>query len=341
MKIEILCTDGSPLGVTSKTVWGDTWRIGVGGAELALITMCEEWTKVGYEVVLYNTPNDPKASEFEQRPRHMFDPHDNRDVLIVFRTPNPLALIAKGLKVWWSCDQFTSVDFNEFHKQVDKVVLISDFHAKYFKDNYNITDTQVIDLPVRFEEYFAKHIQKIKGRMMFTSVPDRGLDNLWRMWDNIKKGIPEASLVITSDHRLWGATDTVSNQHRSKWLIKDDFRFLGAISRENLIKEQLQSELFVYPCNYNELFCIACSEAQMAGAYPITSDIGALHTTNMGTLVPLNANDPRNDALFIENVIDAYNNDLIKNRDRVMGRAKQRFHPKTILNQWDELVFNG
>jgi len=54
MKIEILCNDGSPLGVTSKTVWGDNFRIGLGGAELALITLCEAWHERGDEVILYN-----------------------------------------------------------------------------------------------------------------------------------------------------------------------------------------------------------------------------------------------------------------------------------------------
>ncbi len=59
MKIDILCNqepNGSFIGVTSKTVWGDSQRIGVGGAELAIITMAEEWTKAGHDVVLYNSP---------------------------------------------------------------------------------------------------------------------------------------------------------------------------------------------------------------------------------------------------------------------------------------------
>ena len=41
MKIEILCRDGSPLGVTEKSINGDDGRLGVGGAELALLTLCK------------------------------------------------------------------------------------------------------------------------------------------------------------------------------------------------------------------------------------------------------------------------------------------------------------
>ena len=112
MKLSVLCTDGSPLGVSSKSIWGDKYRIGVGGAEMALLTMCEEWTKAGHEVVLFNTPYEADASIFEQRPVASYSPQDKCDAVIIFRTPNPRAIPFDGLKVWWSCDQYTSVAFH-------------------------------------------------------------------------------------------------------------------------------------------------------------------------------------------------------------------------------------
>ena len=38
--IHVLANDGSPLGVTEKSIFGEDGRVGVGGAELALLTMC-------------------------------------------------------------------------------------------------------------------------------------------------------------------------------------------------------------------------------------------------------------------------------------------------------------
>ena len=88
MIIHLLCRDGSPLGCTSRDIYGEGQRgIGVGGSELALLTMCEEWTKAGHEVVLYNNPLELNASSFEQRHVKWYRPKDERDVLIVFRTP--------------------------------------------------------------------------------------------------------------------------------------------------------------------------------------------------------------------------------------------------------------
>ena len=56
MKIAILANDGSPLGVTMKSVYGDDGRVGIGGGELALLTNCETLHNTGYEVVLFNDP---------------------------------------------------------------------------------------------------------------------------------------------------------------------------------------------------------------------------------------------------------------------------------------------
>jgi len=179
MKIDVLCTDGSPLGVSYKTIWGDKWQIGVGGAELALLTLCEMWTQAGHIVTLYNDPRELNASPFEQRNTSDFIPNENRDILIVFRSPNQKAIVAKGLKIWLSCDQYTNGNFAKFAPTMDKIVCISKHHAEYFAKQYNIHNTTVIDLPVRVQDYANFNIEKIPNRLIFTSIPERGLNKLY------------------------------------------------------------------------------------------------------------------------------------------------------------------
>jgi len=341
MKIDILCNDGSPLGVTSKTIWGDNHRIGVGGAELALLTMCEEWYKVGYDVVLYNNPWEQNASLFEQRNINQFDVNGKRDVLITFRSPNPKAVAAKGYKVWWSCDPYTVSDYRHFSTFMDKIVCISKFHAEYFKNIYGINSTIVIDVPVRVNDYEGMNFEKVKNRIIFSSVPDRGLQYLNKYWDTIKNKIPDVSLVITSDYRLWGA-GALNEKHRLSWLSKENIEFLGAVNRQRLLEEELKADLFVYPCVYDEFFCISCAEAQFAGAYPITSGRGALQTTNMGRVLLANPEDVRNAGLWINSVVEILSdrNALQSLQKQVQKKAINRFHPDKILLRWDKEVFN-
>ena len=84
------------------------------------------------QVCLYNNPIIPNGSPFEQRNICDFDPSTNRDVLIVFRSPNRRSFGARGLRVWWSCDSHTTGNYVEFSKLVNKIVTISPHHSNFF-----------------------------------------------------------------------------------------------------------------------------------------------------------------------------------------------------------------
>ena len=341
MKIDILCNDGSPLKVTLATLMGtDPAQPGVGGSEYALLTMCEAWHNAGHQVCLYNNPDLPNGSPFEQRRVNDFKPQDNRDVLIVFRSPNFRVNEATGLKVWWSCDSHTTGSYPTFAKMVDKIVTISPHHSDFFKTTYGIDNTIDIDLPVRCWEY-TQPVEKIPYRCIFTSVPDRGLAEMMLCWPHIVKQVPEATLVVTSDYRLWGCGAARNEHHLQPFIGNPSARMLGAIKRPQLVEEELKAELFVYPCTFDEQFCISCSEAQIAGAYPITSDFGALPTTNMGYVLK---GDPRNSEWrdgFIKSVVNLLQSANKKVAQQlVQTKALERFSIERILEEWKTKIFD-
>jgi len=343
MRIDLLCSDGSPLGVTMKDLWGKGQRgIGVGGSEYGLLTMCEAWHNAGHDVVLYNNPLGG-GSPFEQRPTSAFKPKDKRDVVIIFRSPNPQGIIANGLRVWWSCDQYTQGSFREFAPTMDKIVTISPFHTEYFKQTYGITNAIDIDLPIRVQDFEDIDEEKVPYRLIFTSVPDRGLHLLHPMWDEIKLNFPDASLVITSDYRLWGAGSPLNERYMMMWLPhrKNGVWFAGAIPRMDLIREQLKAQLLVYPNIYDELFCVSVAEAQFAGAYPITSTTGALQTTNMGTLVSGDPNSSGFRKMFIGEIIETLGNleSLSYKQKEIKQLSFDRFNPDRIMKLWKEEIF--
>jgi glycosyltransferase involved in cell wall biosynthesis len=338
-QIEIVTNDGSPIGVCLSDLWGGDWRVGLGGAETALVTMCEAWAKRGDEVILYNDPHPGGNSPFEQRPILAFHPHDEHDIVIFFRSPpiqHPIFLTTTGLKVWWSCDQQTVGDFSAFSKTVDRIVCISDFHQQFFMRRYGIANTVVIDLPVRVEDFAGLEVERVSKRVIFTSVPARGLDNLHRMWGRILSRVPEATLVITSDYRLWGVGAS-NEQFRVKWARQNNVTYFGALARKQYLEELLKADLYFYPSEYDELFCIAAAEAQVAGCQSITSATGALPTTNMGCVIGVDASNTHNDMLFIDRAVEMLRAE--QRDDDLREKAIQRFHPDTILQQWDTRVF--
>lgn len=347
LRIHILTHDGSPLGVTSKSIFGEDGRVGVGGAELALLTMCEAWHKEGHDVVLYNNPNEANASPFEQRQISDFEPDAKRDFLIIFRSPHGQAINANGKKIWWSCDQQTIGDFKAFSKEVDKIVTISRFHSAYFKNIYGILDTVAIDLPVRTQEYrdikALGNINKVPKRCIFTSMPDRGLMPLNAAWPLIVRDVPDASLVITSDWRLWdaGIDESPVRPYRLAFAHQKNVTYLGAVNRGRLIEEQLRADLHIYPGIYDELFCISLAESQVAGVFPVTSNYGALGSTNMGMVISGNPQTANWINVFVAKVVELLTaNDLKDRQSRIQELAIRRFNLSRILEQWQKKVFD-
>lgn len=339
LKIHILTNDGSPLHVTLDDLHGKTERIGVGGSEYALLTLAEAWHHAGHDVTLYNNPISRGSSPFKQYPIDTFLPKENRDILIIFRSPNKRIKDAVGLKIWWSCDQYTIGDFSKFSQEVDKIVTISPHHAKHFADIYGISNTTVIDLPVRIWEY-TEPVEKIQNRLIYCSVPDRGLSILAKAYPEIKAQVPDLTLTITADYRLWGTGFAGNEDYVRRFMGMDGVRFLGAIPRAELVKEQKMAQIQAYPCIYEELFCYAVAECQVAGALPIVSDAGAIETTNMGIHI---TGDPRSDIwrkVFVESIVQTLRDPSLGHKQmEVMTKARDRFSLEKILGEWDKLFY--
>jgi len=346
MKIAILASDGSSIGCTHKTIWGQDGRIGCGGSELAIMTLAEEWTKKGHRCILFNSPIDVGVSPFEQRSVGAFDPSEYYDVVIAFRTPNQKVLDSNSqLKVFLSFDQFTSKPFTPFISKVDKVVGISQYHSDHFKSVYDFHDMIVIDLPLRVNDFDGIKVEKIQNRLIYASVPDRGIWNIQAMWPEIKRQIPDATIRITSDYRLWGKSYPGNEKYFIKFLGMDGVIFPAnaALPRKEYLNELCKAEVLFYPHQAvnPELFCISMAEAQFASAYPLSSDVGALRTTNMGTTVSDKLHEKDWHVKCINELVELLSNrdELIKKQNDVHKKALERFHPDTVLDQWEKKVF--
>lgn len=337
--IDLYANDGSPIGITPPDIYGR----GVGGAELSMMTWAETMAGRGHVVKIYNNPKEPGLyNGVEYAPQNSFDPAADRDVFIVYRSPNPHIQAARaGLTVFWSTDQFTVGHFGrDVFPFVDRVVCISPYHVDYHKRAYGIDDAKIgyIDLGVRLQDY-RQDVERIPGRCIFCSVPDRGLEILRLVWPEVKKEVPNASLVITSDYTLWGARPN-NHRHRLDWLHEQDVTFLGKVDRQRLAREQMAAVVQSYPCTYEELFCISAAECQTAGAVPVTSAFGALQTTNLwGILLTGNPMERAWQKRFVSKVAAML--DRPPDTTMMQDLARRRFDWDRICGQWEDLFETG
>lgn len=336
LSIDLYANDGSPLGLIPPDIHGK----GVGGAELAMMTWAETMARRGHQLRIYNDPPVPGLyNGVEYLPQSAFLWRQERDVFITYRSPNPYTRIVQAaVRLFWSTDQYTIGNFaTDVFPFVDRTICISPYHVTYHLNRYRPDPAAIgyFDLGVRLEEY-QQEIEKVPGRCIFCSVPDRGLDVLRLIWPRIKEYAPHASLVITSDYTLWGAPGPLNHEHRLKWLGMEGVQFLGKVDRARLVQEQLRAEVQPYPCHYDELFCISAAECQVAGAYPVTTGQGALQTTNeWGTVLSGNVLDGEWQRHFAGVVASRFG--------AVMdaGPARRRFDWNVICGQWEHLIQTG
>lgn len=350
LKIDLICNDGSPLRVTPDDIYGR----GVGGAELSMMSLMEAFAKRGHEVSIYNDPDKPGIfNGVTYLERRKFNQRGGRDILIVFRSPNPLLVgtYAKKMKVWWSTDQYTVGNFKALSELVDFCVTISPYHTNFHLKNYGVDPKKIghIDLGVRLGDYELAvedgPIERVKNRLIYCSVPDRGLAILHSSWPLIRREVPNASLTITSDYTLWGVGANDS-QHRLNWAGMAGVSYRGNVPRTELVKLQLEAEIMAYPCTYEELFCVAVAECQVTGAMPFTTGIGSLPTTNeFGIVVSGNLHNP---ATLREAFVDRIAALLTKDRELLEAKiaqmrvaAKIRFDWNRIAERWEYLFENG
>lgn len=353
MKIDVLCS----LEGSAKHVTPDKIEDGVGGAELSLMSWAEVMAQRGHEIRIYN---DPKPEGVWQGVHYLdvlkFQPGEDRDALIAWRSksPNDWHKLAKaGVKIHWSCDQFTTGNYKQdFVPFMDYIVTISPEHEAYYTEHYQPKKGQLghIDLGVRSWEYEAllsrSDVKKVPNKLIFCSVPMRGLPVLAALWDSMRGQVPDLTLVITSDYRLWGVPQPLDHEHRLLWLNAKGVQYLGKIPRSELVRHQLEAQVMAYPCTYQELFCISAAECQVAGAVPVTSMAGALKTTNQwGIQIPGNPSQyggwAANFVQSVTNLLSLMNDEGKPVGDAVAARAVKRFDWQVICSEWESLIQYG
>lgn len=225
---------------------------------------------------------------------------------------------------------------------VDKVITISSYHENYLKAVYGPTDKHMtIDLGVNVEEY--KNQEKIPGKLIYCSVPRRGLKNLLTFFPEIKKRVPHATLVITSDYRLWGQESGMNEEFIHAFENIPGVTFLGKIPRAELVAHQKSSEVLAYPCDYEECFCISALECIAAGAVPVTSSIGALPTTvgDAGIVLSNTPGYPEYDIKFVESVVSLLTSKEKIKELRLNGiKHIKSYEWSAIAERWLELISN-
>lgn len=258
------------------------------GSELALIKLLKQlrkWYRIS--ILSFSSPPPPPHSEIPDIPFISPEQYNTStfDYLIISRYINfYLYFSPRALKVFvWMHDIGLQPYFNgqplpEGGRRLlenvvcDGLIVQTEWHQSVVEKMYPGAKTYIIGNGIDTEQFLKdRNIKKIPYSFIWTSSPRRGLSFLLNIFPMIQEKYPESQLHIyrgkeefTSEElEFISAYDTIIHYH-------------GALPNNELVEKFLESEVWLYPTDFNETYCISALEAQAAGCLCVCTNQAAL-----------------------------------------------------------------
>lgn len=293
---------------------------GLGGSETAVVKLAEEMVARNLRVMVYG-PTEGVWNGVYYRHHSKFNPGNPILAFIAWRNPALFdANVNAQLHYLWAHDTDFGPNLTEERAaKITAVMALSKWHVKHLTELYPFIKDKTLIVGNGIDpSRFAGTEERTLTRFVYTSSPDRGLEQALTYWPKVREAIPDATLDIFYGWENYSAMrgDLAYKQHIFELAKQPGVTWRGRVGQKQLARELMQSGAMFYPGphSFNETFCIAALEAQAAGCLPVTRDNGALPETNArGIVVP-------NDAP-VEQWVQALVKTLTAKKDRRQAKA--------------------
>ncbi len=258
-------------------------QYGIGGSETAAVELSENLHKItGKKIKIFHTrkenfeENGVEYLRFEEMNEYFskFEPETH----IAWRHTSPLT---KAKTYVWSHDLIAQgcEHITNYHK----VMVLSEFHKNFLHSIMGIPFEKMIVFrnginPKRFPQ---KPKKSFYGKVVFSSSPDRGLDHAIKVMDEVVKVIPEARL-----HVYYGFDNMRKLGMHAKVKTYEDMIaerpyviHHGNVTQKELTQQISDAQVWLYPTNFLETYCITAVEMLLSKVYPVARCFGALPDT--------------------------------------------------------------
>jgi glycosyltransferase involved in cell wall biosynthesis len=363
-------TDKKIVGIYTGPAW-EKWSLdnyrdggsGIGGSEYAAGRLAETMAADGHRVILIGEHDACSKYGVECVNWRDYDLSEEYfDLFITSRTLDPVdeRLKAKRILAWIhdTCLGY-SKNISAYHRsRVDKFITLSPWHKQYVMSYHDLLDSQVCIIPngvttSDFDGMSLSDKPTEKGRIHFSSSPNRGLDNILYMLPWIIDSCPEVKLHVYYGFNNWlliaqssnNASEqlrVIDNLQKEMDKYKDHVEIHGRVSQHQLRQDWKKSSLWMMASSFFETYCISALEAQCSFTPSLTTNIAALSTTvgNRGLIVTDNPYSREGRVAFIENASKILTNESFfeemalkagSNLDRVDWRDRYTDYWKKYL----------
>ena len=233
---------------------------------------------------------------------------------------------------WWNGKELNNHKELLHSQDLNKIVCLTQWHKALWMHRYGLKNNQieVIGNGINTKS-FNKKIKKQKGKIIWSSAPERGLLELLKNWPKIKETISNAELhVFTPSYSIDQFNNIVKNL--------EGVIFRGNVPPEKLHLEMLSSEYWFYLTDYKETYCITAIEMQLARVFAITTTKAALkETIKSGIMVKSDKNRWEKSLNFLKQHSD-------ETLNKKLNIAEKKCKETTWLIrslQWKNLIYNN
>lgn len=284
---------------------------GLTGSEVSFFSIAREMSARGHRVNIFTRCTTRSRTQWDGCDVRDYDElspasTSDSDVVLSWNEPDVLRGVnGRALRI---VNQQLN-DFDYCHPGYDDFVDVytspSDAHCEYIKQFTPLPNKWEV-LPNGCQAAQYPSVERVPGRVIYASSPDRGLHLLLQEWPKIRRAVPHANLRVFYNFQPWFAA--MSNEtfspfphvrecaHRAMYIKEamDRLRDHGvehchSISRVRMAQEMAQAEVLAYPCDtirYTEGFSVTLMEACASGVLPVTTDVDSLGAI-YGSVVPM------------------------------------------------------
>lgn len=341
MKILFLSLSGLTFDVTTPE------KEPLGGTESSFCYLARALAKTGHDVTLCakNTITGDLLGV-----KHIQEVVLSEYDILISNAPLKLAEGKKPYYIFWNHlahfdNAIKSLLFKDVFDGIDCIVYVSQWQRNECEKWFGRAKrTEVIGngLTPAFENMFST-MDELKAakenRAAYTSTPFRGLRMLPEIWPHISDG---CVLDVYSGMRVYQGPDDGYKGIYDACRNTRGINYVGPVSQTELAQRMKKTSFLAYPCVFPETYCIAALEAMAAGAYVVTSNLGALPNTLMGYGKLIRSDDDYDDfkrifSHVMNEAIVKYNKPEIINLVMEGVRYANQFTWKIRAEKWSEL----
>jgi len=312
-----------------KVTFDGRTNSGLGGTEVSIIHVSKEMTKFGWKVVVSGQVNDAGMIENVEwiSTENLHQKYFNQFDFIISASYIHFLKEFEGYdakKIFWAHNTHHHAWFNgiklkdadQLTQQVDHTVCLTNWHKQQWSSTYNIPLDKISIIGNGIDPLsFIGTPPKIKGKFIFSSAHERGLQELLDNWYKIKEVLPHATLDVFTP----GYSPLRRQYDFQKY---DGVTGKGTVDQLTLHDAMLRAEYWCYITDYEETYCITALEMQYARVLPIVTKVAALsETVNSGILLDRNETNWNQ----VVKILDTLGNELKdKSIDASFQWAKQQ-----------------